>query len=888
MTQEHRIYRKDFRPSAYYVDTVHLTFDLDYETTQVLNKMAIKRRADDAGDLILNGEFCELEKVEIEGKELTKEDYKVGTEREPSALVIPKSLLNENGLTNVTIHNKTFPKANLRLMGLYQSAKLLATQCEPEGFRRITYYIDDPSNMAKFTVVLNADKDKFPVLLSNGDKVNESSEGNRHSATFVDPYPKPAHLFAIVAGELIHVKADFTTMSGRKVGIYVMSEPEYGTEQLEWALDIAVKAFKWDEETFGREYDLNEYRAVGVADFNMGAMENKSLNLFNISAIVARADRTRDVFFKRVAHVVAHEYFHNWSGNRVSVQDWFQIQLKEGFTSFRESLFIEDHFGKGVTRIQQVSDLRKRQFPEDAGPSAHSIRPESYVSIDNFYTATTYLKGLEVIRLYHTLLGKEGFRKGCDLYFSKYDGQAVSCDEFRGAMAEANGRDLSQFELWYSQRRTPRVTVVDRNYNADSKEYTLRLRQTLPDDANYGEPVQAMLIPILAGFIGKQSKKDVREPLVLELNQFEQDFVVPDVTEDSVPSLLRGFSAPVILESFLSDDELGFLMAYDSDEFNMYEAGQILMGNLIISRTKEAMAGHMDLSSPPALPSFVVDTVKELLSGRVQDKGLTALCLIPPASDLASRCPGLNPYVMYQATKSMKKQIAQAFEQSLKDLVQSLKRQEGEPLLHDAEHIGARSLRFIALSYLSQMGEDNTEIQDLVIKEFKGADCYNDRCNIAALLVNIGQVEAAQKLFDEFFTQCESLGDQSVDEWFRMAGSCSREDAPKYIKTLATTHKAFVATKNPNRMRALVVPVMLNPAAFHHPSGETYSLIAEILAEWDTFNSPVASVVAKFMIDYVQYDEETQKRMKEACRIVYKDGQCSTQMKEIVGPACTA
>eukprot|EP01054_Gregarina_sp_Poly1_P003276 Gregarina_sp_Poly_1__3275@NODE_1937_length_3042_cov_246_365714_g1248_i0_p1_GENE_NODE_1937_length_3042_cov_246_365714_g1248_i0NODE_1937_length_3042_cov_246_365714_g1248_i0_p1_ORF_typecomplete_len895_score130_55DUF3458_C/PF17432_2/1_1e02DUF3458_C/PF17432_2/1_7e61Peptidase_M1/PF01433_20/4_1e53DUF3458/PF11940_8/2_3e18Peptidase_M1_N/PF17900_1/1_2e14Peptidase_M61/PF05299_12/0_027Peptidase_Mx1/PF15890_5/0_061_NODE_1937_length_3042_cov_246_365714_g1248_i0432685 len=880
MTSEHRIFRKDFSPSAYFVAEARLDFELDYDVTRVVHKMIIKRRDENAGDLILNGNFVELVKILVEGKELKKSDYKVGTEFEATALVIPKALLSVTGTTEVAVHNLTFPRKNLQLMGLYVSKGLLVTQCEPEGFRRITYSIDQPSSMAKYTVCLVGCKTTFPTLLSNGDCVETSDLGERHSATFVDPFPKPGHLFGIVAGKLIHETAEFTTMSGQKVNIYIMAEPEY-EGQLGWALECAVKAFKWDEEKFGREYDLKTFRAVGVSDFNMGAMENKSLNIFNISAIVAKQDRTRDWYYKRVAHVVAHEYFHNWSGNRVSVQDWFQIQLKEGFTSFRETLFIEDLFGKGTSRVSTVQSLRARQFVEDAGPTSHSIRPESYVSIDNFYTPTIYLKGQEVIRLYHTLLGPEGFRKGCDFYFAKFDGMAVSCDDFRLAMAEANNRDLTQFERWYTERRTPTLKVVSHGWNADSNEYRFTIRQVLPEDANYGEPILPLHIPICTGFIGRASKTDVRKEVILELVDWQQDFVVPDVIESCVPSMLRGFSAPVILESYLTNEELQFLMTYDTDEFNMWESGQILIGDLIIQRTKAAMDGQYDAGAEFELPQFITEAVQQLLSGRIKDQGMAAQCLVMPSS-LPSRCSGLNPYILWQVTKAVTMQIAKHFEADLMRVIQETKCDSGEEPKHDAASMGKRSLRNVCLGFIASLQKDREDIKDFIINEFKTAVCYNDKIVLAALVVSL-EGRDTKSLLEELYVECKNLSEVVADDWFTVCAQCSRDDALQYIEDISATHPDFVGTKNPNRMRALVVAAASNSGAFHVPSGEGYKWMAKILIDWDAFNSPVASVVAKNLVGYSQYDESTQQKMKEACKMILESGHCSTQMQEIVG-----
>jgi aminopeptidase N len=568
MSQEkpRTIYRADYRPADYRIDTVDLRFDLTRDATLVAARLGVRRNEGLVGDtppLVLDGESLELCSVAIDGHALPQSAYHVTAE----SLVVEHPPARFELETLVRIH----PEQNTKLSGLYASGGMYCTQCEAHGFRRITYFIDRPDVMARYRVRIEADRERFPVLLSNGNRVAEEAlGGGRHAVTWEDPFPKPSYLFALVAGDLRCHAGAFTTRSSRDVRLEIWVEPR-NLDRCEHALRSLQKAMRWEEERFGLEYDLDLYMIVAVNDFNMGAMENKGLNIFNAKYVLALPETATDDEYQAIEGVIAHEYFHNWTGNRVTCRDWFQLTLKEGLTVFRDQEFTSDTTSRAAKRIADVKALRALQFPEDAGPMAHPIRPESYIAMDNFYTATVYEKGAEVVRLYDTLLGADGFRRGMDLYFERHDGQAVTCDDFRAAMADANGVDLERFERWYAQAGTPSVEAHG-SYSAEAHRYTLTLRQTLPH-AEQEPPPAPLPIPVALGLLGPDGS-DL--PLVLEgetsqgpttrvllLEESEQSFAFTGIGAPPVPSLLRGFSAPVRLCAAREPSELAFLMARD-------------------------------------------------------------------------------------------------------------------------------------------------------------------------------------------------------------------------------------------------------------------------------------------------------------------------------------
>src|SRR5471032_2791874 len=594
------IYRKDYTPPSFLVDSVELGFDLDPARTIVASRISMRHNpASKSRSIELHGEHIELVQVRLNGKVLKPSQYKLTA----SSLTIPKA--PDDVLLD--IETLLSPQDNTSLSGLYVSNHNFFTQCEAEGFRRITFFPDRPDVMAKYTVMLRADKDKYPVLLSNGNLIEEGDLGDgRHYAKWEDPFKKPSYLFALVAARLVCQEERYTLKSGREVLLQVWVE-DGNLDKTDYAMQSLKNSIAWDEERFGLELDLDRFMIVAVGDFNMGAMENKGLNIFNTKYVLANSRVATDVDYAGIEAVVGHEYFHNWTGNRVTCRDWFQLSLKEGLTVFRDQEFSADMIGtdtgRAVTRIDQVRTLRQAQFPEDAGPMAHPVRPDSYVEINNFYTVTIYEKGAEVVRMYQTLVGREGFRKGIDLYFQRHDGQAVTCDDFRAAMADANGRNLDQFERWYSQAGTPRVTVRT-HYDAATKRYTLTLTQGYGDASEAARATQKgpLLIPFSVGLIGKNGadlplKLDgEKEPQgttrVLEFTEQEQTFTFADVAEEPLPSLLRNFSAPVVVDYDYTNEQLAFLLAHDSDPFNRWEASQRLATRELLALADRASKGE--------------------------------------------------------------------------------------------------------------------------------------------------------------------------------------------------------------------------------------------------------------------------------------------------------
>ncbi|MBP7824263.1 MAG: aminopeptidase N, partial [Pseudomonas sp.] len=620
--QPKMIYLKDYQVPDYLIDETHLTFEL-FEDHTLVHAQLMMRRNPEAGaglpPLVLDGQQLELLELKLDDRVLSAADYQLSD----SHLTLQPT--QEQFVIDSTV--RIHPESNTALEGLYKSGSMFCTQCEAEGFRKITYYLDRPDVMSKFTTTLSAEQHRYPVLLSNGNPIaSGSEEGGRHWATWEDPFKKPAYLFALVAGDLWCVEDSFTTMSGREVALRIYVEPE-NIDKCQHAMDSLKKSMKWDEEVYGREYDLDIFMIVAVNDFNMGAMENKGLNIFNSSCVLARAETATDAAHQRVEAVVAHEYFHNWSGNRVTCRDWFQLSLKEGFTVFRDAEFSADMHSRTVKRIEDVAYLRTHQFAEDAGPMAHPVRPDAYMEISNFYTLTIYEKGAEVLRMIHTLLGAELFRKGSDLYFARHDGQAVTCDDFVKAMEDASGQDLTQFKRWYSQAGTPRLDVSE-SYDAAANTYRLQLRQSCPATPGQAEKLP-FVIPLELALLDAQGRelplqlvgedKPVGTSRVLQVTQAEQAFTFVNIAEQPLPSLLRGFSAPVKLSFPYSRDQLMFLMQHDSDGFNRWEAGQQLAVQVL-----QELIGQHQRGEPLALDPRLVAALRSVLENDSLDQAMVA------------------------------------------------------------------------------------------------------------------------------------------------------------------------------------------------------------------------------------------------------------------------
>ncbi|MCX7125061.1 MAG: aminopeptidase N, partial [Gammaproteobacteria bacterium] len=679
-------YLKDYTVPDFQINHVHLHFDVQDEHITVKSILNIERNLaskNQQAALVLDGEELILESLFLDGKVLTGAQFKK-TDTQLIVETVPEKFTLETVV-------KIFPKKNTTLMGLYQSRTNLCTQCESEGFRRITFYLDRPDIMSVFTVTIAADKKQYPYLLSNGNLVEEKAlENNRHWVKWEDPSKKPCYLFALVAGDFDVIQDQFTTMTNRKIDLYFYLEKGF-RDQGDYAVVALKKSMQWDEEKFGREYDLDRFMIVAVSDFNMGAMENKGLNIFNTKYILAKPETATDTDYVNIERVIAHEYFHNWTGNRITCRDWFQLTLKEGLTVLRDELFTEDMTSIGVARIDVVNTLRNHQFPEDSGPMAHPIRPDNYLKIDNFYTATVYEKGAEVIRMIRTLLTPEVFRHGMDLYFLRFDGKAVTTEDFLQAMSDASGKDLTQFSRWYFQAGTP-VLRVKTQYDAASQKYTLTIKQSCRETPGQSEK-PPFHMPFSFGLIGSNCK-DVFQTKILEIKKPEETFVFDNIEEDAAPSLLRHFSAPVALQYDYTNLQLALLFQCDSDPFARFEAGQRLLVNMI-----HAVAKDMMLDKPVSVPSLLIETFEKLLSQTITDENLfSRLLVFPPLKYLLSQINKIDLDIIYKAKLLLETQVATQLESTWQSLFKRY--QLSGDYTYDNHACGYRRLKNLCLQYL--------------------------------------------------------------------------------------------------------------------------------------------------------------------------------------------
>ncbi|USX21955.1 aminopeptidase N [Oxalobacteraceae bacterium OTU3REALA1] len=876
------IYRKDYTPPAFLVDTVELGFDLDPDRTVVANRITMRHNpASQSRDIVLHGEEIELVQLRMNGKALAPTEYKL----DGSTLTIKKAP------DNVVLEIETLcaPVQNTTLSGLYVSNGNFFTQCEAEGFRRITYFPDRPDVMAKYTVMLRADKAAYPVLLSNGNLIEEGAlDDGRHYAKWEDPFKKPSYLFALVAARLVCQEEKYTLNSGREVLLQVWVE-EGNLDKTDYAMQSLKNSIRWDEERFGLELDLDRFMIVAVGDFNMGAMENKGLNIFNTKFVLANPRVATDVDYAGIEAVVGHEYFHNWTGNRVTCRDWFQLSLKEGLTVFRDQEFSADMIGtdsgRAVTRIDQVRTLRQAQFPEDAGPMAHPVRPDSFVEINNFYTVTVYEKGAEVVRMYQTLLGREGFRKGMDLYFERHDGQAVTCDDFRAAMADSSGRDLRQFERWYSQAGTPVVTARTR-YDAVKRNFDIILSQR--SAASAGQPDKLPFhIPVAVGLLSA-SGKDLPLTLeggkhakgattvVLELTEQEQIFRFRNVDERPTPSILRDFSAPVVLEYDYTDSELLHLFSHDSDPVNRWEAGQRLaMARLLKLTAQVAAAGGSDAGLK--LDATFITAQRTLLTDDTLDPAFRELALILPSETIiAEQMDVVDPQAIHTARQFMRRTIGAALKTEL--LAQYHANQTPGDYSPDALSAGKRALKNLCLSYL-MVAPDMAELK-LAQQQFEKAGNMTDRS--AALVAMIHSGAEAGPYLKNFYEDFESEA-LVIDKWFAMQASAPTTNVAGVRKLMQ--HPAF-NLKNPNRARSLIFNFTSgNPSQFHAADGSAYEFWAEHVIKLDAINPQVAARLARGMDRWRRYAPALQAKMKRALEKVAARAKLSNDVLEVVTKA---
>lgn len=872
------IYLKDYQAPEYLIDETHLTFEL-FEDHSLVHAQLLMRRNPARGEglppLVLNGQQLQLVSVQLDDQALSAGDYQLDDD---SLTLHPKAQTFTLD-TTVKIH----PESNTALEGLYKSGSMYCTQCEAEGFRKITYYLDRPDVMSTFTTTVIAEQHRYPILLSNGNPIGSGpADDGRHWATWEDPFKKPAYLFALVAGDLWCVEDTFTRQSGRDVALRIYVEPE-NIDKCQHAMVSLKKSMRWDEEVYGREYDLDIFMIVAVNDFNMGAMENKGLNIFNSSCVLARAETATDAAHQRVEGVVAHEYFHNWTGNRITCRDWFQLSLKEGFTVFRDAEFSADMNSRTVKRIEDVAYLRTHQFAEDAGPMAHPVRPDSFIEISNFYTLTIYEKGAEVVGMVRTLLGAEGFRKGSDLYFERHDGQAVTCDDFIKAMEDANGVDLTQFKRWYSQAGTPRLEVSE-DYDSTAQRYSLTFRQSCPQTPDKREKLP-FVIPVALGLLdadgndlplrldGEASAQGSSR--VLSLTEAEQTFTFLDIAAKPLPSLLRGFSAPVKLSFPYNRDQLMFLMQHDSDGFNRWEAGQQLSVQVL-----QELIGQHQAGQPLSLDPRLITALATVIGNDALDPAMVAEMLsLPGEAYLTEISQVADVDAIHAAREFARKQIAEQLFDALWSRYQANREvSRRTPYVAAAEHFARRSLQNIALSYLMLSGKP--QVLAATLEQFKDSDNMTERLTALAVLVNSPfEAERAEVLqaFAEHFKDNPLV----MDQWFSVQAASSLPGGLARVKALMQ-HPAFTL-KNPNKVRALIGAFAgQNLVNFHAADGSGYRFLADLVIELNALNPQIASRQLAPLTRWRKYDSARQALMKAELERILASGTLSSDVYEVV------
>ena len=883
-------YLKDYRPPPFTIETTDLHFDLYEDHACVVSKLLFKRSGgSDVTSLRLHGQLLKLEKIFINGQLVNSDQYI----QDDESLTVPAldGLLGASfGEFLFECHTRIEPQKNTALEGLYKSKKMFCTQCEAEGFRRITYYLDRPDVMSIFTTTVAAEKAKYPVLLSNGNKLasgDVDGAPDRHWVTWEDPFKKPSYLFALVAGDLLSLDDTFVTCSDREIELRIFVE-EKDIDKCDHAMLSLKNSMRWDEEVYGREYDLDIFMIVAVDDFNMGAMENKGLNVFNTSCVLASPQTTTDFSFQRVEAVVAHEYFHNWSGNRVTCRDWFQLSLKEGFTVYRDSEFSADMGSRTVKRIEDVSFLQTVQFAEDGGPMAHSVRPDSYMEISNFYTVTIYEKGAEVVRMIALLLGPEKFRAGSDLYFDRHDGQAVTTEDFVKAMEDASGIDLGQFRNWYYQAGTP-VISIQSEFDADNKRYTLHVSQSCPDTPGQSNK-KPLTVPLRLGLLGSDGKdlplrllvddaSTSETDRVLSVTQEEQQFVFEGLESEPIPSLLRGFSAPVRLLYDYSRADLLFLMVNDSDGFNRWNASQLLTIGLIEELQSDLAAGR-DLALPQSLVDAYAGVLDSMLSDPSVDKAMVAQLLsLPTVGFLIERAEVADVESIHLVREFLLNGLAARFYSSFLDVYTN--NTVNAEYAADAESIARRSLRNLALSYLIR--SDMDEAVTLAQHQFVQASNMTDQLSGLRCLVNNGArvaVELKRDALASFYKQW-SHEPLVVDQWFVVQAVCQLPGSLAQVKQLLE-HADF-DIRNPNKVRSLIGAFCgQNHVGFHDASGEGYEFLADQVLVLDKLNPQIASRLLMPLTRWKKFSAKRQGLMQAQLLRIKAQEELSKDLFEIV------
>jgi len=905
------IYLKDYKPPQFLINTVDLHIDLAEEWTTVKAQLNVQKNSassENSKTLVLNGQKMELLTVNLDNIELTQDQYQVD-ESQLTITDVPEKFV-------LTTEVRIQPQNNTELEGLYKSRKLFCTQCESEGFRKITYFLDRPDVMSLYSTTISADPKLYPVLLSNGNLLDRGKlTDGRHWVKWEDPFPKPSYLFALVAGDLLNIEDTFLTCSGREVKLQIYVEAE-NIEFCDHAMKSLKESMRWDEERFGREYDLDLFMIVAVNDFNMGAMENKGLNIFNSKLILASQETATDADFYNIQGVVGHEYFHNWSGNRVTCRDWFQLSLKEGFTVFRDQEFSSDLNARAVQRITDADRLRIHQFPEDAGPMSHPIRPDSYMEINNFYTMTVYEKGAEVVRMIYTLLGRDNFRKGTDLYFERHDGQAVTCDNFVSAMEDANQVDLQQFRRWYGQSGTPELHVSS-SHDAEAKTYSLTVHQSCPNTVGqkgfYAEKSQNDLheiqttpvenqnstqnakqsfqkqpfhIPLALGLLStdgndlplklSESTADkLTDTIILELRKKIETFVFEDIPIEPVPSLGRGFSAPVKLHFDYNNADLAFLLANDTDEFNRWEAGQQLMIRISLEQIQ-----RFQNNQPFQLPTELENAFRSLLNQTADsDPALLALALsFPNESYLGEFMDIIDVLAIHKTRKFLRTELAQKLQPEFKNTY--LNFQNEGTFKIDHQSMGRRSLKNLCLSYLSEL--ESLEIRKLSLTQFHKNENMTDVAGALGVLTHI-DCEERKVVFKEFEKKW-GKNKLVMDKWFALQAISSLPQTLDNVKVL-TNHQAY-EKNNPNKIRALISTFSrFNQLRFHATDGSGYEFLADQVLRLDTLNPQTAARLVSVFNNWKNYAVVHKTKMNDQLQRILKIPNLSGDVFEIVSKA---
>lgn len=868
---------KNYKVPNFLIESVNLCFQLEESYTKVRSNSIFyrnKKSTDDNNTLILSGISLELVSLKIDGVEVARNQYDLTANN--------LSISNPPERFELEITTKVYPDKNKTLMGLYKSGGMFCTQCEAEGFRRITYFLDRPDVLTIYTTRIEADKNKYPLLLSNGN-ITDSGDlpDGKHFKIFHDPFKKPSYLFALVAGDLAVHKDSFTTKSGKNVdlAIYV----EHGQENKTFhAMDSLKKSMKWDEDVYNLEYDLDVFSIVAVSDFNFGAMENKSLNIFNSQYILADVNTATDQNFESILSIIGHEYFHNWTGNRVTCRDWFQLSLKEGLTVYRDSVFTEDMTSKSAVRIESVQSLRTHQFAEDASPISHPVRPESYMEIDNFYTMTIYEKGAEIIRMYHTLLGEKLFKKGIDLYFQRHDGQAVTIEDFTDAMATASGIDLTDFKKWYSQAGTPKVSI-DGSYNQNSKEFLIRASQMTPPTHGQIEKTP-LVIPIKTALISKKSGKEIpfkqkgsnqekNTDQILVLSSDSQEFILEGVSEDCIPSYLRGFSAPIKLETSFLESELGFLMTHDSDGFNQFEAIQKFAQKINIKNIENTQ-NQRDFE----ISSTFLESIDSILNKKNHDPKLLSLLLTMPSSKIILNSIEENADIeaIFHSCSYLKQKIASEFKDKILQLY--LENSDGGTFSSDLDAIAKRSLKNICLGYLVSLNDP--QFLNLCIDQYDSSTNMTDRINALTFLCDLDSSHRQEKL-QNFYERYQS-DSLVLNKWFGVQSGSHHKDALNHTEKLLD-HQDFDYL-NPNKIRTLFgrFTWALSPYGIHHKSGRGYELIGKYILKLDSKNPSVAASLTKSLTSWRSLHHKHGSNMKMVLERIKNSGKLSKNVFEIV------